>query len=821
MKVPVSWLQQFVDVSDLSLDELVDVMSLNGLEVEEVLRPGVGTSGVITKRVVSWGDHPDADKLRVVQVTDGEDEIELVCGASNFDTGDVVAHAEVGATIPGEDGPFELSARKLRGVVSNGMLCSARELQLGDDHDGIMVLPDDTPLGADLLELLPVGEPVIDVAVLSDRGDHQSVLGIARELSAILNRDLTLPDVADFPAPSDGGVPVAIDATDGCTWFTTRVLESVDRTVPTPWWMKQRLAQCGVRSIDIVVDVTNFVMLELGQPLHAFDLDRLAGPELRVRWADDGETMTTLDDQERTLTSDDLVIDDAERIVSLAGVMGGVTSEVGPDTTRVLLEGAVWDPQTIRDTAARLNLPSEASLRFARRVDPAAAARGVQRAAELLVELAGAELGATSAAGAPGEGTGIVRCGVGQAARLLGIDLDADEQAALLRRGGMDVEVDGDTLVVTPPTWRGDVHRPADVVEEVARLHGYEEIPATLPDVRTRGGRPPVLVAADKVARTVRAHGLHEVRSRPLAPTDGLVGVVPEEARLVLANPLAKDAPALAPSLVEGLLDAVRTNTAKGRPGVALFELGRVFRPAGSALDASLKGLLDDWAWFAPGDGGQLPTQPRVLGIALQGRPLGADWVGDEPWSVLDALAILDDVVAGLVGDDATWQLERTAEVRDGLHPGRTAVLHQRGVEVGVVGEVHPTTADDRDLVGPVIVGELLLDPLLHAAATSEPAKATTLARHQSMTIDVAVVAPTSVPYATLEAAVRDGAGDLLEELRLFDVFEGEQVGQGNRSVAMALRLQAADRQLTDEDAAATIDAVAEAVQAAGGTLRR
>ena len=234
MKIPLSWLQSFVDVSDLTLDELVDVMSLNGLEVEEVLTPGAGTAGVVTKRVVSWGPHPNADKLRVVQVTDGEHEVELVCGASNFDAGDVVAHAEVGATIPGDDGPFELSARPLRGVVSNGMLCSARELQLGTDHDGIMVLAEDTPVGTDLATLLPVGEPVIDVAVLSDRGDHQSVLGIAREVAAILDRDLVEPDVPALPDPDGTGVPVTVEATDGCSWFVTRVLEGVDRAAPTP-----------------------------------------------------------------------------------------------------------------------------------------------------------------------------------------------------------------------------------------------------------------------------------------------------------------------------------------------------------------------------------------------------------------------------------------------------------------------------------------------------------------------------------------------------------------------------------------------------------
>lgn len=824
MKVPLSWLQQLVDVSDLALPELLDVLSLNGLEVEQVLHPGAGTTGVRVKRVVAWGPHPDADKLRVVQVTDGDLQTELVCGATNFDVGDVVAHAEVGASIPGEDGPFRLEARRLRGVVSNGMLCSARELQVGDDHDGIMVLDPATPLGTDLSEHLPVGEPVIDVAVLADRGDHHSLLGIAREVGAILDRPVALPEVGGLPGPGDGGVPVTIEAPDGCTHFTTRVVEGVTPSTRSPWWLRQRLAQCGIRSIDLVVDVTNYVMLELGQPLHAFDLDRLAGPELTVRWAAEGEQLTTLDDQVRTLAATDLVIDDADGPVSLAGVMGGASSEVTADTSRVLLEGAVWQPQTIRDTAARLGLVSEASLRFARRVDPAGAARAVQRAAELLERLGGASAGASSVAGAPGVGTGPVRLPVAEAGRLLGITLDADTQAGLLRRGGAAVEVDGTgdaaVLVVTPPTWRGDVLRPADVVEEVARLHGYEAIPATLPAVRTRGGRPPLLVAADRVGAVVRGFGLHEVRARPLAPIDGLRGVVPDGELLVLANPLAKDAPALAPSLVEGLLGAVRNNATRGRPGTAVYELQRVFRPAGGPLDKSMDTLLDDWAWRAP-DGTALPTQPRVLGLALQGRRLGPGWLGAEPWGVLDALAVLDAVVHALVGDDPDWALERVAEEREGLHPGRTAVLLQRGVEVGVAGQLHPTEAERRDLPEPVVVAELLLDPLLHAAAGRDPQRARQLPRHQAMTIDVAVVAPDALSYAAVERAVREGAGELLEDLRLFDTYRGEQVGDGARSLAVQLRLQAPDRQLTDEDAAAVIDDVDAAVTAAGGSVRR
>jgi phenylalanyl-tRNA synthetase beta chain len=367
VKLPLSWLRTHVDV-DLPIDELVGAMSLNGLEVEQVHRPGLGTAGVRTARVLSWGPHPDADRLRVVHVTGdgGEGEIELVCAATNFDVGDVVAHAAPGSTIPGEGEPFRMEARPIRGVVSNGMLASARELELGDDHEGILVLPGGTALGVDLDELLPIGEPVIEIAVQPDRGDHLSVLGVARDLAAILDTTWHGPQVPSaLGVPS---IPVAIE-TDGCERFVTWTLEDVV-VRPSPPWLRQRLAQCGVRSIDVVVDVTNYVMLELGQPLHAFDLATLRGPSLRVRRATGGERLTTLDDQERVLEAGDLVIDDAERPVSLAGVMGGLDTEVSASTRRVLLEAAVWEPASIRRTSRRLGLVSEASTRFERRVDP-------------------------------------------------------------------------------------------------------------------------------------------------------------------------------------------------------------------------------------------------------------------------------------------------------------------------------------------------------------------------------------------------------------------------------------------------------------------
>jgi phenylalanyl-tRNA synthetase beta chain len=383
VKLPLSWLQAYVDL-DLPVDDLVELMSLRGLEVEGVTRPGAGTAGVRTARVLHHEPHPDADRLRVVRVTGegGDGEVELVCGAANFDVGDVVAHAVPGSTIPG----MTMEARPIRGVVSSGMLASARELELGEDHEGILVLTPDTPLGAELTEVIPIGEPVIEIAVQPDRGDHLSVLGVARDLAAILDTRWHAPEV---PGPLDAPtVPVTL-ATTHCERFATWALEDVTAQ-PSPLWLQQRLTQCGIRAIDLVVDVTNYVMLELGQPLHAFDLDRIEGPELTVRDAEAGETIVTLDDRERHLEAGDVLIADARRPISLAGVMGGADTEVTADTTRVLIEAAVWDPLRIRVTSRRLGLVSEASQRFERGVDPERANRDADAAAPLLYDLADA-----------------------------------------------------------------------------------------------------------------------------------------------------------------------------------------------------------------------------------------------------------------------------------------------------------------------------------------------------------------------------------------------------------------------------------------------
>jgi phenylalanyl-tRNA synthetase beta chain len=815
MRLPLSWLTSMVDV-DLPLDALVERLSTSGLEVEAVTHPGAGVHGVRTARVLHHEPHPDADTLRLVDVTgpEGDGEVRVVCGASNFDVGDVVLHAPVGARIPG----MELSARTIRGQVSNGMLASARELGLGDDHAGLLVLGDDVPLGALLDELVPVGEPVIEIAVQPDRGDHLSVRGVARELAALLDTTLRpLPELASTPGGE--GVRVSL-ATDGVGAFVAWTLE--DAVVRrSPLWLRTRLAQCGIRSIDGVVDVTNLVMLELGQPLHAFDLDRVAGGSLRVRTAAGGERLRTLDGVDRTLVAGDLVIDDEDGPASLAGVMGGERTEVHAGTRRILLEGAVWDPASIRRTSRRLGLVSEASTRFERRVDPDGAAIAVARAAHLMGVTAGARATAATVDSST-SGAWLARPRVTAEARriaaLLALDLDAEAQARLLRRAGCEVTVAGDRLDVLPPSWRGDLTRPADLAEEVARLHGFGHIPAELPPLVARGGLTPAQRLERGLREAVLAHGFDEVVTRPFVGEQVFTGVHPSDGRVRLANPLAQDAAAMRPGLLDGLLATLRRNRGQGRPGMAVAELGRIHRPGGDPLGGALDSLLGaGWRWTGP-DGRPLPLQPRAVGLAAFGARGGPGWLDERAtWDVEDVLAVLDE----LVRRAGVGPLVRRPVSRDGWHPGRTVVLELGGVEVGIAGQLHPRSAETWDLPDPVVAGELLLEALLHHARDGlAVASAPRLVRHPAVVVDVAVVAPEDVPLAAIADLLRRTVGGLLDDLRWFDEFRGAQLPQGHRSVAFRLRLQDPERQLSDADAESVLTAVADAVTSLGASLR-
>ncbi len=817
MRIPLSWLTSMVDV-DLPLDQLVDRLSAAGLEVEGVTRPGAGVRGVATARVLRHEPHPDADSLRIVDITGpgGTGEVRVVCGAANFDVGDVVLHAAVGAEIPG----LVLEARTIRGQVSAGMLASARELGLGEDHAGLLVLETDTSLGVPLDELVPLGEPVIEIAVQPDRGDLLSVRGVARDLAAVLDTGLHA-SVELAARPEGAGVTVTL-ATGAVGAFVAWTLEgaSVRRS---PLWLRTRLAQCGVRSIDGVVDVTNYVMLELGQPLHAFDLDRVAGATLHVRDAAGGEVLRTLDGSDRTLVAGDVVIDDADGPASLAGVMGGERTEVHTGTTRILLEGAVWDPAAIRRTSRRLGLVSEASTRFERRVDPAGAEEAVARAAHLLAGTADARPTAATSV-ARSEGTWLGSAGVvADASRiraLLALDLDATAQASLLRRSGSDVQVDGEQLTVTAPSWRGDLERPADLAEEIARIHGFEHIPAELPPLVLRGGRTPAQQAELHLRAAVLAAGFDEVVTRPFVGERTLFGVHPSGGRVLLANPLAKDAAAMRPGLLDGLLATLRRNRGQGRAGMAIMEFGRIHRPVGDVLGSALDGLLgSSWRWEGP-DGQALPLQPRALGIAAYGARMGPGWLDErDGWSIVDVLAAFDEV-ARRAGSGA---LERRPVERAGWHPGRTVALLLDGVEIGIAGQLHPQESDHWDLPDPVVAGELLTEALQHRTASQGAAsvRAPELVRHPAVVVDVAVVAPDDLDTARVTHVVRDAAGPLLDELWWFDEFRGDQLPAQHRSLAFRLRLQDASRQLNDKDAESVLKAVEAAVGAIGAALRR
>ncbi len=854
MKLPLSWLATYVDLPDLPVAELAETMGRFGLEVDAIHTPGAGVTGTTVARVLAWEPHPDADRLRVVRITHGDDPadgggaggdvVELVCGASNFDTGDVVVHAGVGGSIPG----LVLEARELRGVVSNGMLCSARELELGEDHDGIMVLDPDTPVGVDVHEVLPLGEPVIDLEVKGARGDVLSVLGVARDLAAVLDVGSVdpvpdLPPLPPLPAEPPGDpVEVVIEAPEGCRHFAALTLDDVQVPAASPWWLRQRLAQVGVRAISPLVDITNYVMMELGQPMHAYDADRLAG-DLSVRWATDGEVLVTLDDVERTLTTRDLVVADPSGPVGLAGVMGGDATEVTATTRRLVLEAAIWDPATIRHTARTLRLTSEASLRFERGVDPAGARRAIARAWELLVEIgASATPVGLREAGQPITARETIEVDAGRIRGLLGLDVSAEEQVALLARAGVLAVADGDALTVTPPSWRSDLTRMADVAEEVARLHGFDQIPAVLPPLVQGGGLAADQQAERDVRSAVLAFGLDEVVTRPFVGDDHLGGVLPGGDRVVLANPLAQDAAAMRPSLLEGLLGVVRRNVGQSRPGVAVAEFGRIFRLDGGPLDAVLDALAPtgaaDWRWTLPpadaaagdaaADGGDrlLPTQPRAVGVALQGRRASSSRLDTRTWSVSDALAVFDEVARRLGATPDAIRLQRVAVVRDGFHPHRTVALQVDGpdgpVEVGLVGQLHPSEAAARDLPEPVVVGELVLEPWLQAlAAGRAPIVETPLVTRPAMIVDVAVEVADEVAWADVEAAVRAAVGDLLEDLRVFDVYRGDPLPAGHRSIAARLWLRAADRALDGDDEARVLADVEDAVATAGARMRR
>ena len=808
MRVPLSWLRDFAPFGSDVVDLAASLSGL-GLVVEGVERVGEGLDGVIVARVLATQVHPDADKVQLVEVDTGAGDgapRQIVCGAFNFGAGDLVPLATIGARLPNG---MEIARRKVRGQWSEGMLCSASELGLADDHSGIMVIEaEGAEPGTPLAAALGIGpDAVFDLDITPNRPDALSVAGVARDLAAHYGLAFAVPEPPALTADT-GGSPatIVVESTDLSARFTGVVIRGI--TVgPSPAWLAGRLTMAGLRPISNVVDVSNYVMLELGQPNHAYDLDRLPGRGLLVRRGRLGEAIVTLDEVERRVGPDDCLICDAEGTpVGVGGIMGGASSEISERTTTVLLETAWFRPEAIARTSKRLGLRSEASVRFERGVDPEGVGRAAARFVELLTAMAGAEVvggivDATDADQLPGPVTVPVR--TARVNAILGTDLSPDQVRGYLEPIGFaaappagDGTAGNGTFDVTVPTWRPDSEREIDVIEEVARHHGYSRIPRTRPPVVTVGHLDGYQRDRRLVADILVGAGLSEAWATSFLDAGDLAraGLPPEA--IEVENPLAAEESILRPSLLPGLLKALVTNANHRRPDVALFEIGHVFLP--------------------PAGGDRLPDEPEHLAVVLAGRDATE---AVRTWRVL---------ADGLRLDEVRLQ----AAARPGLHPSRTADLvagpdgpgpdgpGPDEMVVGTVGEVDPGVLAAHQLDGPV--GWIQVDlGLVLRTAPRRPSTYRPISRFPSADIDLAFVVDDAVPAGEVERTLRTAAAALLERVELFDVYRGEGLSGGGRSLAYHLRFSALDHTLTEDELAGLRRRCIDAVESGcGGRLR-
>ncbi|WP_086725706.1 phenylalanine--tRNA ligase subunit beta [Streptomyces carpinensis] len=851
MRVPLSWLREYVDLPATETGRDVQAKLISaGLEVETVEQLGADLKGPLVVGQVLTIEELEGFKkpIRFCTVDVGQangtgEPQEIVCGARNFSVGDKVVVVLPGAVLPGG---FSISARKTYGKVSHGMICSADELGMGDDGShGIIVLPPEHEVGTDAIELLQLVDEVLDIAVTPDRGYCLSLRGVAREAAIAYGRPLLDPALLDVPAPNAFGHPVQISDPFGCDRFTARTVTGLDPEARSPIWLQRRLQKAGMRPISLAVDITNYVMLELGQPLHAYDRSRIEGA-IGVRRAERGEKITTLDGVTRTLSTEDLVITDDRGPVGLAGVMGGAHTEIDDTegtTTEVVIEAAHFDPVAVARTARRHKLSSEASRRFERGVDPQAASAAAQRTVDLLVLLAGGtadagvtEIVAPSAprtitipADHPDKVAGVTygRETVVRRLQQIGCDVVGNTAAwnTSLRGGGRETGGQ-DELIVTAPSWRPDLTDPNDLAEEVIRLEGYENLPSTLPRPLPGHGLTDRQRLHSRVGRALAGAGYVEALNYPFigeAALDQLDLDADDPRRTVvtLVNPLSDEEPSLRTTLLPGLLGALRRNDGRGSHDLALFETGLVFRPTGqeeipARLPADRRPTDEELASLDSA----LPHQPRRVAVVLAGAREQAGWWGKgRPSDWADAVE-----AARLVAREAGTELTVQADQHAPWHPGRCAALYAEvdGVRtlVGHAGELHPRVVKAMHLPERTCAMEVDLDLIQRAG--DGIVRAPRISSFPVATQDVALVVDKPVPAAEVEAALREGAGELLEAIRLFDVYENaEQLGEGRKSLAYALRFRAPDRTLTVDEASAARDAaVALAAERTGAVLR-
>ncbi|MFP4245193.1 MAG: phenylalanine--tRNA ligase subunit beta [Ectothiorhodospira sp.] len=791
MRISNHWLGQWVD-HGLSVEALGHRLTMAGLELDAIEAAAGEFSGVVVGRVLSVQPHPDADKLRVCLVDDGGGEpVSVVCGAPNVREGMRAPFAPVGAILPND---FRLKKVKLRGVPSHGMLCSARELALSEGHEGLMELPEEAPVGMDLRELLALDDQVLEVDLTPNRADCLSMAGVAREVAALTGRPLTPVEPAPVPAAVQDRFPVTLEAPSDCPRYARRVIRGVDPRATTPLWMQERLRRAGVRSLGPLVDVTNYVMLELGQPLHAFDLSALEGG-IVVRRARNGERLTLLDGETLTLGDADLVIADQAKCLALAGIMGGQDSGVGDDTRDLLLESAHFSPTAIAGRARHHGLHTDASHRFERGVDPDLPAPALERATALLCEITGGTPGPAEVAEDPGhlpDRTGI-RFRPVQVGRLLGTHIEAEEMQAILERLGCRVEASAEAWQVTPPGYRFDLAIEADLIEEVARIHGYDRLPSQVPAVAPQlDWLDEARVEISRIRHALTDAGYLEAITFSFVDEDLEARLAPDLHPLRLANPLSSEMAVMRTTLWSGLLKAARHNLNRQQDRVRLFETGLRFVPQGDDLE-----------------------QEKMLAGILCG-PLYPDQWAHETRGV-DFFDMKGDVemilaLAGLEGR-VRWQ----ACEDPALHPGQGARLLLDGAPIGRAGALNPEIASALDIETPVYLFELRLEDVTRGRLPRFREQS----RYPAIRRDLALVVEDSVPAARVMEVIHGLELPVLQEVKLFDVYTGKGVPEGCKSLALGLILQDLSSTLTDEAVDRMIQDIVERLQQeVGATLR-
>lgn len=803
MRAPLSWMQDFTPL-DADPREIAAALDQLGFEVEAIDEPGREIQGVRVAKIVDIVAHPDADRLQLAEVDFGSGTTQVVCGAPNIAVGMVVPFASAGASLPGG---FQLERRKIRGVYSDGMLCSGRELGLTEDHGGIMALDADTELGIDLRSALGLDDVIFDLSITANRPDAMSIVGLARELAAHFKLAFVLPEPPVSPArPADGGlggVEIVVEAAERCDRFVGRVASVT--MGPSPAWVVRRLTLAGMRSISNVVDVTNYVMLERCRPLHAFDLGKLAGRGLIVRMAQDGETIATLDGVVRTLTAEDLLICDGERRPqAIAGIMGAADAEVSASTTEILLESASFDAAGISKSSKRLGLRSEASSRFERGVDPDGCVSGAERAMELLVSVAGAIAtpGHVDVYPVPRERERItVR--TARIGAILGLQATTDEVLGALEPLGIECVVGaaGTEIEAVVPTSRPDLVREIDLIEEVARRIGLDRLPRTLPDT---SHHPGFLTSRQRERRLIAdvlvGLGYCEAHTLSLLSPEDLdkVGLSTEHV-VEAANPLRAEESVLRPSLRPGLLRAAADNAGYGITSLNLFEMGTVFHP--------------------PVGGALLPIERERLAWMRVGMVTRTPVESSRFVDVYDAMDTVRALIAALGLADAEFQAAPSRAAVPGFHPTRTVEVLVDGEVVGAVGELDPTTLRRYHLDGPVVLAEIDLGDLLEGRRQDRTFVAPS--RYPGSSVDLAFVLDEAVAADAVVTTLRLAVPDLVESVRCFDEFRSDALGPGRRSLAFALRFRAPDRTLTDAEVAEARGRCIEAVgERHGGLLR-